>query len=121
MNLIKTLTAAVILLAASALLALPQFATSQQVPGMSHDGSVSEPTPAFHSEAPKDPLPPTLQPSLFPTSVVYNAYTVAGRVKKVLYQEPCYCHCDKSVGHGSLLDCFASHHGSGCGVCQREA
>jgi hypothetical protein len=42
-------------------------------------------------------------------------------VKKVLYQQPCYCHCDRSQGHGSLLDCFVSRHGSGCDVCQREA
>jgi Protein of unknown function with PCYCGC motif len=42
-------------------------------------------------------------------------------VKKVLYQQPCYCHCDRSQGHTSLLDCFASQHGAGCGVCIREA
>jgi hypothetical protein len=45
---------------------------------------------------------------------------VAAKVKKVLYQQPCYCHCDKSKGHTSLLDCFASQHGSGCGTCIYE-
>jgi len=44
-----------------------------------------------------------------------------GAREKVLYQQPCYCHCDRSQGHTSLLDCFASKHGSGCGVCMREA
>jgi Protein of unknown function with PCYCGC motif len=83
--------------------------------------SAEEPVPAFHTEAPKGQLPETLSPSQFPDVVVQNAYTLAARVKKVLYQQPCYCHCDRSQGHKSLLDCFASAHGSGCGVCLREA
>jgi hypothetical protein len=28
----------------------------------------------------------------------------------VLAQQPCYCNCGDSFGHGSLLDCFASDH-----------
>jgi hypothetical protein len=61
-----------------------------------------------------------LSPSLFEGVVVQNAYAVAARIRKVLYQQPCYCHCDRSQGHRSLLDCFASRHGSGCDVCIRE-
>jgi hypothetical protein len=80
-----------------------------------------EPVPAFHTEAPKGQLPETLKPSEFTEVVVQNAYTLAARVKKILYQQPCYCHCDRSQGHTSLLDCFASKHGSECGVCMREA
>jgi Protein of unknown function with PCYCGC motif len=83
--------------------------------------STEEPVPAFHAEAPIGQLPETLSPSQFSNVVVQNAYTLAARVKKVLYQQPCYCHCDRSQGHKSLLDCFASTHGSGCGVCMREA
>jgi hypothetical protein len=41
-------------------------------------------------------------------------------VKRVLYQQPCYCHCDRSIAHGSLLDCFAGKHASVCDVCIRE-
>jgi hypothetical protein len=52
--------------------------------------------------------------------MVQNAYTVAARIKKTLYQQPCYCHCDRSQGHGSLLDCFSSKHGSGCNICISE-
>jgi hypothetical protein len=59
-------------------------------------------------------------PSLFENVVVQNAYAVAARIRKVLYQQPCYCYCDRSQGHGSLLDCFASRHGAGCDVCVRE-
>jgi hypothetical protein len=62
-----------------------------------------------------------MEPSLFTDKLIFNAYVVAGRVKKVLYQQPCYCHCDRSQGHGSLLDCFVSRHGSGCKICMKEA
>ena len=81
----------------------------------------AEPVPAFHDGAPKGPLPETLSPSQFTDVGVQNAYALAGRVKKVLYQQPCYCYCDRGHGHKSLLDCFASKHGSSCDVCVREA
>ena len=83
--------------------------------------SAEEVVPAFHSQPTQEQLPETLSPSQFTNVVVQNAYILAARVKKVLYQQPCYCHCDRSQGHTSLLDCFASKHGAGCGVCMREA
>ena len=86
---------------------------------MNHSAS-DEPTPAFHPEPSKDALPPTLPASIYTDKLIFNAYAVAARVNKVLYQQPCYCHCDRSQGHGSLLDCFASKHGSGCGTCIYE-
>ena len=99
----------------AAVLVLPQFAVtqSQAAPG--------EEVPAFHAKPPSGALPPTMEPSIYTEKVVFNAYVVAGRIKKVLYQQPCYCHCDRSSGHGSLLDCFISRHGSGCDICQKEA
>src|SRR6266849_1217549 len=83
--------------------------------------SAEEAVPAFHNEPPQGQLPETLSPSQFINVVAQNAYILAARVKKVLYQQPCYCHCDRSQGHTSLLDCFASKHGSGCDVCMKEA
>jgi len=83
--------------------------------------SAEEAVPAFHNQPPQGQLPETLSPFQFTDVVVQNAYILAARVKKVLYQQPCYCHCDRSQGHSSLLDCFASKHGAGCGVCMREA
>jgi len=80
-----------------------------------------EPIPAHHPKAPTEALPDTLDPGRFENPVVKNAYAVAGKVKKVLYQQPCYCHCDRSQGHGSLLDCFTSTHGSMCNICIGEA
>jgi hypothetical protein len=77
--------------------------------------------PAFHAQPPEGPLPSTMSPDLFTDPVIRNAYALAARVKKALYQQPCYCYCDRSQGHGSLLDCFTSKHGSGCGTCIQEA
>jgi len=94
---------------------LPQHAASGQAPNVPE-----EPVPAFHTALPRGPLPATLSPTEFTNVVVQNAYALAARVKKILYQQPCYCHCDRSQGHGSLLDCFASKHASVCDVCIRE-
>ena len=80
-----------------------------------------EPVPAYHTQVPAGELPQPMDPAEFDNPVVKNSYAVAAKVKKVLYQEPCYCHCDRSVGHGSLLDCFTSKHGSGCNICMAEA
>jgi len=86
-----------------------------------NSGQSEEPVPAYHGQAPVGDLPQTMDPSVFDNPVVKNAYALAGKVKKVLYQQPCYCHCDRSQGHGSLLDCFTSKHGSLCNVCMAEA
>jgi Protein of unknown function with PCYCGC motif len=80
-----------------------------------------EPVPAYHTQVPAGELPQPMDPAEFANPVVKNSYALAAKVKKVLYQEPCYCHCDRSVGHGSLLDCFTSKHGSGCNICMAEA
>jgi Protein of unknown function with PCYCGC motif len=121
----RTVVASALLTVSAALLVLPQFAASplQPVPGMQHGTTANpdEPVPAYHPQPPTDALPPTMDPALFSEVGVSNAYAIAGRVKKVLYQQPCFCHCDRSQGHGSLLDCFLSRHGSGCEICMREA
>ena len=119
----KLLLACGLLVAAAGLLMVPQFAASPLEPAsgvVAAAQTESEPTPAFHTKPPLDALPPTMDPSLFPDVLTFNAYTVSGRVKKVLYQQPCYCHCDRSQGHGSLLDCFVSRHGARCDICQKE-
>jgi len=80
-----------------------------------------EPMPAHHTQAPAGTLPETMDPAQFENPVVKNAYALSAKVKKVLYQQPCYCHCDRSQGHNSLLDCFTSKHGSMCNICLGEA
>ena len=79
------------------------------------------PVPAYHAEPPKDPLPNTLDPAQFADAQTRNIFTLAAKVKPVLYQEPCYCGCDKEVGHKSLLDCFTDLHGAHCILCKKEA
>jgi hypothetical protein len=124
----NNLIAGTILLAFAVVLVLiPQHAASRDpqsmqgsMPGMEHGGSADE-VPAFHSKAPTGTLPATMDPSLFPDTMTSNAYAAAARIRKTLYQMPCYCHCDRSQGHGSLLDCFVSRHGSGCNICKSEA
>ena len=117
----KTLLGGTALVAlALALILTPQDAVSRSASNPQQDSS-SEPVPAYHDSAPAGALPGTLSPSLFQDALAQNAYTLAARIKKVLYQQPCYCHCDKSQGHGSLLDCFTGHHAAVCGTCEREA
>jgi len=77
--------------------------------------------PAYHAEPPKGPLPDTLDPAQFQDAQTRNIYTLAAKVKPILYQEPCYCGCDKEVGHKSLLDCFTDYHGAHCILCKKEA
>lgn len=110
----------IILIAVALGLALtPQQASSRSAGSLAQDAN-PEPVPAFHNSAPTGPLPETLSPSLFTEPVAQNAYALAARIKKILYQEPCYCHCDRSQGHGSLLDCYAGNHAAVCGICERE-
>jgi Protein of unknown function with PCYCGC motif len=76
---------------------------------------------AYHDYPPAEKLPSTLDPNLFTGN--YGAivtYTLAGRIKEVLYQVPCYCPCNKLEGHESLLDCYTSKHGAMCPTCQKE-
>ena len=116
MSLKKTIAGGIVLLGlAIAMARMPQFAA----PRAGQDAP-TEPVPAFHNDAPKGKLPATLSPKLFDNVIVQNSYLLAARVKKLLYQQPCYCHCDRSQGHGSLLDCFAGKHAAECQVCIRE-
>jgi hypothetical protein len=77
--------------------------------------------PAYHAEPPKGPLPDTLDPAQFSDAETQNIYTLAAKIKPILYQQPCYCRCDKEVGHKSLLDCFSDYHGAHCVLCKKEA
>ncbi len=107
---------------ASGLVLVPQQAASQspQDANSPSQALAVEAVPAYHSQAPQGELPAAMNPDLFTDPVVQNAYAVAAKIKKALYQQPCYCHCDRSQDHKSLLDCFASKHGSGCGTCIYE-
>jgi Protein of unknown function with PCYCGC motif len=49
-----------------------------------------------------------------------HAYELATKIPKILYQQPCYCYCDRSMGHTSLHSCFSGTHGAECGTCLKE-
>jgi hypothetical protein len=117
----KFLGAATLFCFAIVLVLIPQQAASKsQQDATPPQSTADEQVPAYHTQAPQGELPATMNPELFAEPVVQNAYVVAAKIKKALYQQPCYCHCDRSQGHKSLLDCFASKHGSGCGTCIYE-
>jgi len=82
--------------------------------------------PAFHATAPANGanLPPILgREKLWGDNDQYpfqsHSYELASKIDKVLYQQPCYCYCDR-MGHKSLRSCFESTHGAQCSTCMKE-
>ncbi|HKV26062.1 MAG TPA: CYCXC family (seleno)protein [Candidatus Acidoferrum sp.] len=117
----KGLFCAITLVSCAIALALLPLRTTEASGASLPQESGADSVPAYHASPPRGSLPETLNPDQFTEPLVQNGYRLAAKVKKVLYQEPCYCHCDRSAGHTSLLDCFADKHGSECGTCLREA
>jgi hypothetical protein len=117
----ETLGGAVFFFSAVLLVAWPQSSVSgASTPMAAGQSQAQQSVPAYHMELPEGRLPETMAPGNFAEAVVKNAYHLASRVKKVLYQQPCYCRCDRTEGHQSLLDCFVSKHGSFCDICIKE-
>ena len=87
----------------------------------------NEDVPAYHATA---PVPGAKLPALlagkqlsgplfqYPWQKV--VYADAAKVPKVLYQLPCYCRCDRAMGHTSLHSCFEDLHGAECSTCAKE-
>lgn len=83
--------------------------------------------PAFHQAPPTRSavLPPILHGKQL-TGVNFElpwqvkVYQDAAKIPDVLYQLPCYCHCDRALGHQSLRSCFEGLHGAECGTCAKE-
>lgn len=106
-----------LLLACSAL----AFSLNRQAQRRTGSQADSAPVPAFHAAPPRGRLPATLPARLFATDpVARRTYAAAARIKSVLYQLPCYCHCDSELGHKSLLDCYVGTHASVCATCKME-
>jgi hypothetical protein len=83
--------------------------------------------PAYHPAAPLkvSALPPVLAGakltgSNFQYAWQVHVYQQAAKVSAVLYQLPCYCHCDRALGHTSLRSCFEGLHGAECSTCAKE-
>jgi hypothetical protein len=94
-------------------------------PAKSHAGKSD--VPAHHLTPPKKSanLPPILPKEQlwgpnFRHPVQTRSYELAAQLSSVLYQQPCYCYCDRGHGHTSLRSCFESTHGSHCAACIAE-
>jgi len=81
--------------------------------------------PAYHVAPSTKPLPALMSGTqltglFFSHPYQVTAYKMAAKVSGVLYQEPCYCHCDRAMGHTSLHSCFEGTHGAECSTCMKE-
>lgn len=83
--------------------------------------------PAYHAHPPAQgqTLPPILSGSqltgqYFREKWQVAVYREAAQVPKVLYQLPCYCRCDRALGHKSLHSCFEGTHAAVCATCAQE-
>jgi hypothetical protein len=83
--------------------------------------------PAYHPAPPAkvSALPPIMSGNQltgeyfrYPWQV--KVYREAAKIPSVLYQLPCYCRCDRALGHTSLHSCFEGTHGAICSTCAQE-
>src|SRR5437762_9727128 len=89
-------------------------ATTQDMPGTSK-------VPAHYEVAPSlTSLAVTLPPDKF-SGKTRDAYQAAKEIPQTIAQMPCYCYCDRGMGHKSLHSCFEDDHAAHCDVCTNEA
>ncbi|MGA8111702.1 MAG: CYCXC family (seleno)protein [Acidobacteriaceae bacterium] len=83
--------------------------------------------PAYHAQPPAagQALPPILSGNqltgpFFGKKWQVAVYKEAAQIPRVLYQLPCYCRCDRELGHTSLHSCFEGTHAAICETCAME-
>jgi hypothetical protein len=77
--------------------------------------------PAHYETAPAlSSLGATLDPAKF-SGKAREAYRVVRDAPQLIAQMPCYCHCDRGLGHKSLHSCFEDDHAANCATCIDEA
>lgn len=83
--------------------------------------------PAYHPQPPVkgEALPPLMSGAqlsgpFFREKWQVEVYKEAAQIPNVLYQLPCYCRCDRALGHSSLHSCFEGTHGAICSTCAQE-
>jgi hypothetical protein len=90
--------------------------------------SPADEIPAYHAAPPAKGVvvPPIMSGAqltgpnfTYPWQVA--VYKIAARESRVIYQLPCYCRCDRALGHQSLHSCFEGTHGAECSLCAKEA
>lgn len=91
--------------------------------GCAPDGSAAEPTGAVAIGL---AVPPLDLDDVAPNVAAH--YRAAEENQDVYSQIPCYCGCERSIGHRHLADCFVRSdgkgwdaHAAGCAVCTDES
>ena len=89
-------------------------------------GDPAQDVPAYNAAPPAHPLPPIMSGQqltgpYFAHPYQVTAYKMAAKIPGVLHQQPCYCRCDREMGHNSLHSCFEATHGAACSTCMKEA
>src|SRR5271170_664095 len=97
------------------------------VAGYAQWSNPADDIPAYHPDPPAHAaeLPAVLSGSQltgpyfrYPWQV--RVYQQSAKVPNVLFQLPCYCRCDRALGHNSLHSCFEGTHGAICSTCAAE-
>ena len=128
----KTKKSLLVLIVALAIVGLTQGCNQQtpqqsSVPGHSPSPIASQSkagsahVPAHYETSPAaSDLKPVLDPAQF-SGKTREAYEVVRKIPTTIAQLPCYCHCDRGMGHKSLHSCFEDDHAAHCVVCVDEA
>jgi hypothetical protein len=77
--------------------------------------------PAHYEVAPASAELGAVLPAAQFTGKTREAYEVAKKIPVMLAQMPCYCHCDRGMGHKGLHSCFEDDHAAHCATCVDEA
>ncbi len=99
---------------------------SVTVVSSAHWVAPTDTTPAYFTAAPRRPTGAILSGAQltgpnFTHPFQATAYRMAAKIEAVLYQQPCYCRCDRALQHKSLHSCFEGLHGAVCATCMRQA
>lgn len=85
------------------------------------NGNPSDKPSGNPSDKPSVPgEPPVLDPNKF-FGHAKSGYAAAQLCPEICAKLFCYCGCDMTDDHDSLLDCFTTDHGVDCHICQEEA
>ena len=109
---IRLLVALMLVLGLGAVLIAPERVVLAETSPAPETPVESEKQPSAGALSTHTSLPATLSPDLF-SGAVRDGYVIAQTIPDVLAGLHCYCGCDRSMGHGNLLDCFVDDHAVG--------
>jgi hypothetical protein len=100
--------------------AKPAPAAASAKPSSSPSAPPQSSSPTASAATGKKPRAEVLNPDQF-FGMAMIGYAAAKAAPEVMENLFCYCGCDLTDSHTSLLDCFTSIHGVDCHICQDEA